>query len=142
MNKISYFGIAKAGKVELSDATRDDIKLFLLANDGAGVEVTVEKFYDRHSDRQRRFYFGPFIESQINCFRERYGEILTKGQQHDFNKNNFFAHELIDKDSGEVIKIPGSTTKFNTVEFETALERARQYYFSAFDWVLPVPNED
>lgn len=142
MNKISYFGIAKAGKVELSDATRDDIKLFLLANDGAGVEVTVEKFYDRHSDRQRRFYFGPFIESQINCFKERYGKILTKDQQHTFNKGNYFCEEFPDHNTGEIVKIPGSTKRYNTVEFETVLERIRQSYFEAFDWQLPFPNED
>lgn len=87
---------------------------------------------------QNSFYWGAFIFSQMDCFLERWGEIMDKEQVHDWNKNNIWCKEKVVGD--EVVKIPASSTENDTIEWENRLEKCRQYFILNFDWQLPVPE--
>lgn len=89
------------------------------------------------SNEQNGFYFGVFVYSQIDCFKERWGEIFTVSQVHDWNKSNVWCKEIIVDD--EVQKIPDTSTNKTTKEWEERLEMCRQFFMLKFGWSLPVP---
>lgn len=92
----------------------------------------------QRTTKQNNFYWGAFIFSQIDCFKERWGEILDIKQVHDWNKNNVWCKEKIIGD--EVIKIPASSTDNDTIDWENRLEKCRQFFLLNFDWQLPIPE--
>lgn len=103
--------------------------------------VTIERYFPQRTSSQNRFYFGNFIPAQIECFEENWGETYSKEQMHDFNKLYFFGTEKAIEETGEIIKIPESSTKQTTVSWEVKLEKARQWFRQSFNWELPMPNE-
>lgn len=105
------------------------------------VKITVEKAKSRRSDRQRRFYFSGFIQSEIDCFKERWGVTLSKEQVHNWNKQHFFCQEIVDEATGEIYKFERSTNDYAKIEFEEKLEEVRDKFHVAFDWRLPYPND-
>jgi len=106
---------------------------------GKPVRLTIEPKIKR-SLNQNSFYFGNFIESQIECFKERFGETYRKEQIHEFNKNNFWGSEQV-LDTGEIIKIPCSSTGFSKLEWEEKLDTIRQWFRQNMDWELGYPNQ-
>lgn len=90
------------------------------------------------SNEQNSFYFGCFIYSQIDCFKERWGELFSVSQVHDWNKANVWCKEIIVGD--EVQKIPDTSTNKTTAEWEERLEMCRQFFLLKFDWALPIPQ--
>lgn len=91
----------------------------------------------QRTNKQNNFYWGAFIFSQIDCFLERWGEMMDVKQVHDWNKSNVWCKEVVVGD--EVIKIPASSTDNDTIDWENRLEKCRQYFLLNFDWGLPVP---
>lgn len=106
---------------------------------GQPVRVTIEPKIKR-SVPQNSFYWGNFIQSQIECFKERFGEVYRKEQLHEWNKINFWGDEQI-LDSGEIIKIPCSSTKFSKLEWEKKLDNIRAWFMQNMDWTINYPNE-
>lgn len=106
---------------------------------GKPVKVTIEPKIKR-SIPQNSFYFSGFIHSQIDCFKERFGETYRKEQIHEWNKLNFWGDEQV-LSSGEIIKIPCSSTQFGKLEWEDKLESIREWFQMNMDWTLPYPNE-
>lgn len=100
---------------------------------------TFRKPVKQRTTLQNSFYFGAFIYSQIDCFKERWGEILDVKQVHDWNKSNIWCEEKIVGD--EVVKIPASSSEKSTVEWEERLEKCRQFFIFNFDWELPLPEQ-
>lgn len=128
--------ISEDGKLEKIFGSRgfyQDLKLFA----GKSVWIEISRFTKTRSEQQNKFYFGNYVESQIECFKEFWGENYTKEQVHDWNKANIFCEEKLVGD--EVIKVPRSSTESSTIEWEEALERGRQFFLSTFDWQLPYP---
>lgn len=102
--------------------------------------IEVSRYYKKHSDKQRGFYFGNFLQAQIDCFKEFWGETYTKEQIHDFNKINFWGTEKM-LDSGEIIKMPGTSSDKSTIEYEEVLEKIREWHRITFEFELPYPQQ-
>lgn len=122
----------------VSELISDCFKKF----NGSRVVITIKKLRGKRSDRQNRFYHRYYIQSQIDCFQERWGEIYTKEQVHTWNLNNIWCEEKVDQETGEIFKIPGSSKTKNKMEFEERLEMGRQFFYNKFGWQLPYPNQE
>ena len=109
---------------------------------GKRIRVSIEKVKNTRSHRQNRYYWGCVVEEQRDCFLERWGEIWTKDEVHDWNKSNIWNTELVNEDTGEIIKKPGSSAAQTVGEFEEKMEKLRQYFQLNFDWMIPLPNEN
>lgn len=107
---------------------------------GKRVKITIQTGSQR-SNPQNRFYFGNFIQAEIDCFKERFGEVYSKDQIHEFNKTNFFGSELFIEETGEVIKMPCSSTVFTKGEWEERLDKARAWFLQNMDWTIGYPLE-
>jgi len=123
----------KLEKVYSARAFKNDLALFR----DCDIEISFKKWKKPRSDKQRRFYFGNYVESQIECFKERWGGHYTKEQIHDWNKSNIFCEEMLLND--EIIKVPKSTEDYSPMEFEDRLELGRIYFMQTFEWQLPYP---
>ena len=106
------------------------------------VKITIEKLKSKRSLNQNAFYHGYFILSQKDCFLERWGEIYLPHQIHTWNCANIWCNEKVDTKTGEIYKMPDSSTKPTKSEFEERLEMCRQFFRKNFDWELPYPNEN
>jgi hypothetical protein len=104
------------------------------------VRLTIEKAGKRPLNKNA-FYWGNFIQSQIDCFKERFGETYRKEQIHDWNKTNFWGTEILVEETGEVLKMPGSSTVYTGPEFDERLENIRSWFLQNFDWPLPYPEK-
>jgi hypothetical protein len=103
--------------------------------------VSIRKYYKQRSLGQNNFYHANFIQGQIDCFKERWGETYRHDQVHEWNKLNFWGENKIIESTGEVIKMPGSSTDNNTVEWESKMEDIRQWFRQNFEWELPFPEK-
>lgn len=139
-NKLELYSTVLEG-AKFEKNAKSKILAFLLKSIGKHIKITIELVKNTRSHRQNRYYWGCVIQEQIDCFKERWGEIYDKDQVHDWNKSNIWNTEYIDESTGEIFKIPG-TSKVSTVEFELRLEKLRQFFELKFEWKIPLPNEE
>lgn len=104
------------------------------------VKIEISKWRKPRSNRQNAFYFYIFLQSEIDCFKERWGELHSKEDMHEFNKSKFWGDEKLIEATGEIITMPGSSAAQSTVEFEERLENTRQWFRQNLDWELPYPK--
>lgn len=138
MSKLEIISIVKDGKFTIN-ATKQ-IKKAIADLEGKKIILTIDKFKGTRSSQENRYYWGCVIPAQIDCFKERWGELFTKDMVHDWNKSNIWNTEKIDLETGEIWKVPG-TSKVSISEFELRLERLRQFFFTKFEWIIALPNE-
>lgn len=136
--KIEYYsGVNAQGKILQSVQDKIDAELILFAE--KHIKITYEVVKNTRSLRQNNFYHGYYIPSQQACFLERWGEIFTPAMVHTWNKANVWCTEMVDT-TGEIFKIPDSSTKPTPAEFEQRLEMGRQFFWDKFEWQLPMPK--
>lgn len=140
MKKIELYSDVKNGQLQMN--VRKLIAENLPGFNDKRVKIVIERAKVKRSDNQNRFYWGYIIPSQIDCFKEMWGEIYDAEQLHDWNKANVWYEEKVNDDTGETFKIPSSSTKVSKYEFEQRLEKLRQFFELSFSWKLPYPNEN
>lgn len=91
---------------------------------------------DKRSNPQNRYYFGivvPLIQKGIKDM----GTELTKEETHEFLKARFNVQELFNKETGEVINIPISTTRLSKEQFSEYIERIQRFAAEFLSIVIP-----
>lgn len=138
-NKFEYFSNVKDGKLQknVSQTLAINLKQF----EGKRVRIRLEQLKSTRSDQQNRYYWGVVVQYELDCFKERWGEIYTKEQVHDWNKANIFCTEVVEVSTGEIYKIPGTSVVRGKLVFEERMEQIRQFFKDKFEWEIPLPNE-
>ena len=90
---------------------------------------------------QNAFYHGPFLDSMIECIKERYGTETSKDDMQIWNKEHFFWKEVEEVKGSGVYTKKHSTTIFTPHEFELKLDEIRDKFAIAFEWKLPYPGD-
>lgn len=137
--ELTYTATVTDGKLKIfgRKGFDEDIKDF----EGEKVSIKIKKYVKSRSNQQNKFYFGNFMQSQIDCFKEFWGETYDKEQMHHWNKSMFWADEVVNEDTGEVFKKPSSSTSQSTIQWEEKLEKCRQWFRIKFSWELPFPEK-
>lgn len=115
----------------------EDIKSFA----GKRLVIKVRKQIRSRTVKQNNFYWGNFIQSQIDAFKERWGYTYNKVQIHEWNKANFWSDDHMVEETGEVFKLPASSTDNSTVTWEEKMENIRSWFMEHMDWALPYPEQ-
>lgn len=105
------------------------------------ITVIVKPRVKQRSLLQNDFYWGYFLQYEIDCFREFWGELYDKKQIHDWNKQNFLGDTKVIEATGEIVRLPGSSKTLSTVDFELKLEDIRQWFRMNFEWEIPYPEQ-
>lgn len=137
--KLEYYSDVRDGN--LQNNVRQLIAKELPRFEGKRVVITIDRVKSKRSNQQNRFYRGVIVPEQIECFFERWGERFDSEQIHDWNKANVWYEEKVNEETGEVFKIPASSTKIGKLEWEERLDKLRQFFWNSFDWKLSLPNE-
>jgi hypothetical protein len=105
------------------------------------VTITIKTRRKARSLPQNSFYWGYFLQFEIDAFLEFWGEKYDKMQIHEWNKQNFLGDVKVIEKTGEIVRLPGSSKELNTIEFEEKLEDIRQWFRMNFEWEIPYPEQ-
>jgi len=110
--------------------------------EGKDLLITFEKVSKKRSNNQNAYYWGVLIPILQNCFREHWGEIWSKEKAHGFCKMQFNFIEKVNESTGEIVRVPKSTTENTTSAQEELHIEIRNFIFEWFDVNVPLPNEN
>jgi hypothetical protein len=139
MRKIETTGQIVNGSLKI--AHRDMFYEALKMWKDCPVVVTVKKKYKQRSHEQNGYYWAVIIDYWKEIMFTEWGEILNKDEVHSFLKTNFNSDEVVNEATGEILRVPKSTTKNTTTEMEVYHEICRQKAFEMFNVMIPLPNE-
>jgi len=113
----------------------------LLSFGDCEVEIKVSKKFRKRTSPQNRYYWSVIVFYWREILTAEYGEQISAAVAHEFLKANFNYKELVSQETGEVLRIPKSTTENRTFEMEEFHEICRQKALEFFNVVIPLPNE-
>jgi hypothetical protein len=125
------------GKVEKGKFIPEDVKSFKSAfysHEGKRVRVTVERFRNRRSDPQNRYYWGIVVPMVGEAIGESDAEAV-----HDMLKVELNYEILVVGD--KEIRVPKSTAKLDTMEFKQYVERVQRWGSEFLSLYIPGPDE-
>lgn len=110
--------------------------------EGKDLLITFEKPKKQRSNNQNAYYFGVILSILQNCIKESWGEVWSKEKAHDFCKLQFNIIERVNESTGEVVKVPKSTTENTTTAQEEYHAEIRNFIKEWFNVDVPLPNEE
>ena len=117
------------------------IKDVLECYSGFTIDLTIAKRINKRSKKQNSYYWGVIIPIFINCIRVEWGEIWGVDNMHEFLKTNCNYTEIVNEDTGVILRKLKSTTENNTVEQEDFNKKCRILAKEYFNTEIPLPNE-
>lgn len=133
LSRVDDAGIIRKNRKLLADA----FKHFA----GKEIEVIVKRKYKVRSNLQNAFYWSVTLPFFQNLFHEAWGEIRPIEEIHEVLKATCNYTEIPNPATGEVQRIPQSTTELTTsgwMDFELQMDQFARDFFNA---TLPKPNE-
>ena len=103
------------------------------------VTVTIAKQYKRRSVPENAYSWGVVVNEFVQGYLETTGEKIHPQQAHETLKIECNS-TIIPKDN-RYIKVPKSTAKMSTMEFEDYLTDCRRFIAEWFGREVPLPNE-
>jgi hypothetical protein len=137
----SYEANGKITNGVLSIRYRSLFDKALLSFGDCEVELKISKKFRKRTSPQNRYYWGVIVFMWKPLLTESQGVFYSEKDTHEFLKANFNYTELVNKETGEVLRIPKSTTENKTFEMEEFHEICRQKALEFFNVVIPLPNE-
>ena len=95
---------------------------------------------NKRSEQQNRYYFGivvPLVQEGI----KHLGTELTKQETHEFLKGKFNYQEISNKETGEYIQVPRSTTILNKEGFSEYIQKIQIFAAEFLNINVPDPGE-
>lgn len=138
MNKISIISKIENGSPKRNRSIISDA---FASFEGKEIKITIERKRKVRSNPQNAYYYGVVVELLKQAIRKEWGEIWNSEKCHELLKNRFLYFEKINEDTGEIIKLPKSTTECTTSEFEDYMTECREFLLEWFGVTVPLPNE-
>ena len=138
MKKITALGIIKEGKLAINSRKvfADD----LTKAPNGKVKITVEKYYRKASSLQFGYLYAvvyPLSWIALN----NHGYEFTELEQVDiFWKDLFATKNILNRETGEIMKLPFSKSEFKTVDEMAYCDKIREYCSEYYHTVIPDPD--
>lgn len=110
--------------------------------ENSNVVISIQKERIKRSVSQNNYYFGVIVSLIQEGLKDMTGEIYSKEETHSFLKSQFNFKELINEKTGEILKLPKSTTDNSTTEMEIYHEQIRNFALDFLNVRIPLPSED
>ena len=133
LSRVDENGNLKRNRKFIADA----IKSF----SGKEIEIIIKRKYKSRSLPQNNFYWGVTIPFFQNLFHEAWGEIRPIEEIHEILKATCNYTEIPNPATGEIQRIPKSTTELTTSEWMDFELQMAQFARDFFNATLPKPNE-
>lgn len=121
---------------------RGEITNALKSFEGKTIKLTIEKFTKTRSNNQNSYYWAVIIPILKDAIYNEWGEVWSKEKTHDFCKMQFNYLEKVNEYSGEIIRVPKSTTENTTTTQEEYNLEIRKFTKEWFNVEIPLPNEN
>ena len=105
------------------------------------IELKISKKSRKRTIPQNRYYWGVIVFYWNQILEQEHGDHVTQAQTHEFLKSNFNYFEIVNKETGECLRLPKSTTENKTFEMEEYHKICRDKALEFFNVVIPLPNE-
>ena len=139
MTKTETYGEIKDG--ELHIVRRKDFIQSLKSMPNCRVIVTVAKAYKKRSNPQNAYLHGVVVNDFMTGFKETTGEDIKHDDAFEILKFYCNYKEVPNELTGEIMKVPLTSTTLSTTQFEEMLDRMRAFIFEWFGITTMLPNE-
>lgn len=127
-------GVLKQNRTRIQDA----VKSF----EGKEITIIIKRKRKTRSNEQNRYYWGLLIPLMVDAVKVEWGEIWSNEKAHEFFKMHFLYYEKLNEETGQIIKLPKSTTENTTVEMEEYHSQIREFLVEWFNVTAPLPGEN
>ena len=110
--------------------------------EGKDIMITFEKPKRKRSNSQNSYLWGILYPITQNAIKNEWGEIWSIEKVHDFYKIQFNVIEKVNQETGQVIKLPKSTTENTTIQQEEYHLQIREFLKEWFNVTAALPNEN
>lgn len=136
--KILAYSRIKNGQLTFNQRSKliEDLKML---RDGDYL-VTIERERKTRGLQQNKYYWGvvvPLVKQGLLDIGYR----LTTEAVHEYLKGQFNIKEIVNENSGEILKAVGSTTEMSTVEMIAYFEAINQWASEYLNVEIPEPNQ-
>ncbi len=131
--KLEHFAIKDEMGFRITERKTFEEGLSLLPD--GNYTVIVEKRKKIRSTQSNRYYW--LLVAMIRDRLIDLGHDVDSETTHEMLKGRLLYSEMIDENSGEIIKIPRSTKKLGTSEFMDYIEDVKRFSAEVLDLVLP-----
>lgn len=138
MKKISIISDVNNGNLKRN---RGEITNALKSFEGKTIKLTIEKFANKRSNNQNSYYWFVVIPILKDAILNEWGEVWSKEKTHEFCKMQFNYFEKINEETGEIVRVPKSTTENTTTTQEEYHLEIRKFTKEWFNVEIPLPNE-
>lgn len=104
--------------------------------------ITIKKVRRQRSNKQNGYLWGYAYPLLLKGMINVGWEFATIEQIHEFFKGQFTSEQIVNKDTGEVVEIPSSTSEMDTVTFNTYVDKLREYASEYLGMELPEPDKN
>ncbi len=113
---------------------------FVQALDGIYL-VEVKKVRKPRSNDQNAWLWGCIYPLLLDAMIDAGWEFTNTEQLHEFFKAQMTADEVVNRETGEIIKFPSSTSRMSTTEFSAYCEKLREYARQYLNVEIPDPDK-
>jgi len=132
--------VGSDGKL-VSESDRLSLSTILKNFAGKTVDITVQRAQNKRSLEQNAYYWKCIVPSMQKAVHEMWGDDISKEEAHALLKDRFSSIERFHVATGELVKIPVSTTENGTMDQEDYHEKCRVWMKEMFGVTVPLPNE-
>jgi hypothetical protein len=101
---------------------------------------TVEKVYNKASSQQFGYLYAVVYPLSLIALNAAGYEFTTIDQVDSFWKSLFANKELLNRETGEIMKIPLSKSEFKTIDEMTYCNSIRDYCSEYLNYYIPDPD--
>lgn len=118
---------------------RKDFDIECKRFEGNDVDIVVSKKKSIRSSPQNRYYWAVVVPAVRDGLNDM-GHDVNKEDVHDFIKATFNYKEIVNETTGEVFRLPLSTTRLNKSEFGELIEKVMRFASEYLNVVIPEAN--
>jgi len=139
MKKVKAIGIKEDGKpfrVTNANVFRTDLGSLPKGK----YRITVEKYYNKASHEQFKYLYGLVYPLSLIALNDAGYEFTNVDQVDNFWKLMFANKEVLNRETGEILKLPLSKSEFMTIDEMTYCDAIRNYCSEYL--MTSIPNPD
>lgn len=140
MSKIEYIGIREKDK-SFRVVNAKNFRKELDSLPAGRYRITVEKKRNNKSQAQLGYLFACVYPLSQKLLLDAGWELRDVDEVDAFWKAKFADQEIVNRDSGEVMSIPGLKRHFTTTEMMGYIESIRNYCAEYLGGYIPAPEE-
>lgn len=103
-------------------------------------QCIVEKYHRKATHQQFKYLFGVVYPNSLIALNGAGYEFTTIDEVNDFWVNLFCSHEVLNRETGEIMRLPMSKAEFDTLDEMTFCNAIRNYVSDYLGMSIPDPD--